>query len=111
MKVMTPPALELLVPASTARIKPQAPKPISKYAVALDGRFGRLATKSDLYVLLELHNDRLETPTVCLRLVPVAIAIESGLVLPEPQLGHLNLPTIVLFAFNLWVTLVPVDSN
>jgi hypothetical protein len=60
----------------------------------LEGRAGRLETKSDLYVLVEVHTERLENPTVFLRLVPSVIAIDTGLVLIDPQLGHLNLSVI-----------------
>jgi hypothetical protein len=45
-------------------------------------------------VLVELHTERLENPTVFLRLVPSVIAIDTGFVLIDPQLGHLNLSVI-----------------
>jgi hypothetical protein len=45
-------------------------------------------------VLVELQTERLENPTVFLRRVPAEIAIDKGLVRPDPQLGHLNLSVI-----------------
>jgi len=65
-----------------------------RYAPALEGRSGRLETRSDLYVLLELQSERLEMPTVFLRRVPSAIASDRGLVLPDPHFGHLNLSAV-----------------
>ena len=81
-------------PIISANSKPHTPEPINRYAPLLEGRAGRLETKSDLYVLVEVHTERLENPTVFLRLVPSVIAIDTGLVLIDPQLGHLNLSVI-----------------
>lgn len=67
------------------------PKKTQMYAPALEGRAGRLATKSDLYVLLEPQYERLESPTVVRRRVPEETATDSGFVRPEPHFGHLNL--------------------
>jgi hypothetical protein len=44
---------------------------------------------------VDVHNERLEAPTVFRRLVPPAIAIDNGLVRPEPHFGHLYLSAIV----------------
>ncbi len=80
---------------SSAKSKPHIPAATSKYAFAFEGRAGRPETKSDLYVLLEPHTRRLDDmPTVLRRRVPAEIAIDSGLVLPEPQCGHLNLSAV-----------------
>ena len=43
---------------------------------------------------MEAQRDRLEKPVVLLRAVPLAIAMDTGFVLPEPHLGHLNLSAI-----------------
>ena len=45
-------------------------------------------------MLLEPYNERLGTPTVLLGRVPDAIAIDTGLVRPDPHLGHLNLSAV-----------------
>jgi hypothetical protein len=45
-------------------------------------------------VLVELHIDRLENPTVLRRRVPPAIAMDTGFVRPDPQCGHLNLSAV-----------------
>ena len=96
MNTVNPIASPSLLPTASAKSKPQAPKKMSEYAGTFEGRFGRLATRSDLYVLVEVHNERLDTPTVCLRLVPPAIATDKGLVRPEPHFGHLYLSAILL---------------
>ena len=77
-----------------ANNSPLRPRAIQRYAERLDGRRGSHETKSDLYVLDEPHADLPDMPTVFLRRVPAETAIETGFVLPEPQLGHLNLSTI-----------------
>jgi hypothetical protein len=81
-------------PTKSASSKPHVPRKMQKYEPPFEGRSGRLETKSDLYVLLELQTERLEMPTVFLRRVPVEIAIDKGLVLPDPQFGHLNLSAV-----------------
>jgi hypothetical protein len=81
-------------PIISATSKPHTPRTINRYAPLLEGRAGKLETKSDLYVLVELHTERPNNPTVFLRLVPPMIAIDTGLVLIDPQLGHLNLSVI-----------------
>jgi hypothetical protein len=106
MKIVKPTEVGSLLATSSASNKPHVAKKISTYKAAFEGRCGRPATKSDLYVLLEVHNERLETPTVCLRLVPPAIAIDKGLVRLEPDFGHLYLSAILSIKVTREVTLI-----
>ena len=84
-------AFEAIYSASS---KPHTPRKMQRYAPPFEGRSGRLETKSDLYVLVELHIERFEMPIVFRRRVPPAIASDRGLVLPDPHFGHLNLSAV-----------------
>lgn len=79
----------------SANSKPHTPRKTQMYAPPLDGRSGRVETKSDLYVLAEVQALRVvDTPTVFRRRVPEEIAMERGFVLAEAQFGHLNFTAI-----------------
>jgi hypothetical protein len=105
--VAAPPALLPFPPTNSASKRPDEPRKIPRYAPEFEGRGGRLETKSVLYVLAELQTERLEKPTVLRRRVPAVIAIDRGLVLPEPHFGHLNLSA----AFVAILCLVPREHD
>jgi hypothetical protein len=74
-------------PTNSASSKPHTPRNMQRYAPAFEGRWGRVETTSDLYVLVEPHIDRLEMPRVLRRRIPPAISIDRG----DPHFGHLKL--------------------